>query len=610
MGSQDLQDKGIDATVGGLVWVRRRNGSWWPGQIIDEEECGDTSMASPRAGTPVKLLGRDDVNVDWYNLEKSKRVKPFRCGEYDNCIEKAKRAAANPKKAAKYARREDAIIQALEIEMKHKSIDPDNPVDMDDDINDYEGNNTSVHVLNEDPNQVRRPRRTPNDDDDDGNEGVKRMRDLDDLGMGPVQAMKRTRTLVGHVHEFLKKKNRSRPLTHVLESSAMVGVPYPHVRILPNGCASNELNQSSSVDINNFDSIGISHENSIWGNGHASESILVSCKSKEKEISDMSANLEKGSSEKLFDVPLVSKRTMPAETGSKLSYKKLWDGAEKQSSQSSETETISLGNEESASTSSGAADVDSFSLGIENGNSRWQSKGKRNSRSMKSKNPNTRKISNVDEDFDDNNLDEYWGQCGRSSSKISSLNTPRSLPYRQSRSIMNPKYGPEFSLINHDDCDAELYDVNIDVKASSRRQHVPFISLMSKLTGKPVVGHPIAVEILEDGYTDILVNDAKRDLNNNMYGIKVPSKHLKPHHVSPNKSIKLRKSSQSSKKIRKLSSLTGYSRLNAGEQSLGSEKMMGPALACVPLKIVYSRMNAYLKGMMTPRGHVAKPKGL
>ncbi|QHO02916.1 Nudix hydrolase 14 [Arachis hypogaea] len=46
---------------------------------------------------------------DWYNLEKSKQVKAFRCGEYDECIEKAKASAANSnKKAVKYARREDA----------------------------------------------------------------------------------------------------------------------------------------------------------------------------------------------------------------------------------------------------------------------------------------------------------------------------------------------------------------------------------------------------------------------------------------------------------------------------------------------------------------------
>ncbi|RYR48996.1 hypothetical protein Ahy_A07g035239 [Arachis hypogaea] len=45
------------------------------------------------------------------------RVKAFHCGEYDECIEKAKASAAKSnKKAVKYARREDAIIHALELE--------------------------------------------------------------------------------------------------------------------------------------------------------------------------------------------------------------------------------------------------------------------------------------------------------------------------------------------------------------------------------------------------------------------------------------------------------------------------------------------------------------
>ncbi|KAF6139228.1 hypothetical protein GIB67_040375 [Kingdonia uniflora] len=57
------------------------------------------------------------VDKDWYNLERSKRVKAFRCGEYVECIEKEK-AYANifNKKALKYARGEDAILHAHKIE--------------------------------------------------------------------------------------------------------------------------------------------------------------------------------------------------------------------------------------------------------------------------------------------------------------------------------------------------------------------------------------------------------------------------------------------------------------------------------------------------------------
>jgi len=55
--------KAIDASVGALVWVRRRNGSWWPGRIVGLDEISEGSLVSPRSGTPVKLLGREDASV-------------------------------------------------------------------------------------------------------------------------------------------------------------------------------------------------------------------------------------------------------------------------------------------------------------------------------------------------------------------------------------------------------------------------------------------------------------------------------------------------------------------------------------------------------------------
>ncbi|CAL0311375.1 unnamed protein product [Lupinus luteus] len=103
----------LDYGVGSIVWVRRRNGSWWPAQILSST----SHLTSPRSGTPVKLLGREDASVDWYNLEKSKRVKPFRCAEFRACIQRVESTPGMPlKKREKYARREDAILHALHLE--------------------------------------------------------------------------------------------------------------------------------------------------------------------------------------------------------------------------------------------------------------------------------------------------------------------------------------------------------------------------------------------------------------------------------------------------------------------------------------------------------------
>lgn len=65
MGSSDTgTSTGVgDCTVGAIVWVRRRNGSWWPGKVLGEEDLSGSHVLSPRSGTPVKLLGREDASV-------------------------------------------------------------------------------------------------------------------------------------------------------------------------------------------------------------------------------------------------------------------------------------------------------------------------------------------------------------------------------------------------------------------------------------------------------------------------------------------------------------------------------------------------------------------
>ena len=333
-------------------------------------------------------------------------MKAFRCGEYDECIEKAKASAANSnKKAVKYARREDAILHALEIENarepkdrldvcsdnsgaeEHGSWERESPAmfnpdqendDMADEVGTLEDHSNSAQELSqsgisfEEPNHISAPkvqsvqgrrRRTPNDSEDDGTEGAKRMKGLEDLGLGVVStrkiqaggvselvqqdsvalcdngncvpdespvngskgnftSLKRKRTQVAHVQEFLKRKHRRRPLTKVLESTAMVSVPVmcdqlpssngSPLRAISDGKASglesNESKRSFSMVINNnSDSTGVSCENgaSLNASEHASDVSHIPYKLKENESSSMSGLHENDFSDRLFDVPFV-----------------------------------------------------------------------------------------------------------------------------------------------------------------------------------------------------------------------------------------------------------------------------------------------------------------
>ena len=332
-------------------------------------------------------------------------MKAFRCGEYDECIEKAKASAANGnKRVVKYARREDAILHALEIENarlgqdqldffsrsdnlgeEHGSSAKESSMsfsgkedgDMTDGDSDSEDNSDAIAdsdssldsdsgshsdlapelsesgTSSEEPNHLGackvqslpgKRRRTPNDSEDDGTEGIKRMRGLEDLGIGvgdssigncmpnfsPVNGskgynslLKRKRSQVANVNELLKRKNRHRPLTKVLESTTMVCVPVICDQIpssssspLPglsdskiSGLESNESRKDCSIAINNnSDNTGVSCENdgSLKSSEHVYDAPLINHNlKKEKDISSVSGLTENDSADRLFDVPFV-----------------------------------------------------------------------------------------------------------------------------------------------------------------------------------------------------------------------------------------------------------------------------------------------------------------
>ncbi|XP_004297615.1 PREDICTED: uncharacterized protein At1g51745-like isoform X2 [Fragaria vesca subsp. vesca] len=698
MGSSgESGNNGIDASVGSLVWVRRRNGSWWPGRIVGLDELSEDFVVSPRSGTPVKLLGRDDASVDWYNLEKSKRVKPFRCGEYDECIAKAKAAAANPnKKAAKYARREDAIIHALEIENERLAKDNVNISSRmsnsggDRDCSARESPATSHSgEENGDMTDDGRRKRTPNDSEDDGTEGVKRMRGLQDLGMGVVSkrsvqteglleivqhdnasllhsntqngmpngslangsknssSLRRKRSPVATANEFLKRKSRSRPLTKVLESTEMVSIPVTGDQ-LPNSSGSSlqlsdgkvpELELNESKRSLSMDHTGVSCDNDA--STDAPEQATVSSyinQMKENEIVSKSELLENGSSKRIFDVRLVGEEKRPSGNSAVLapcsSGRPEIGVAARQSNRSSQAEAESLRNgrpNESGPTSSAA--VHDICQSIERGGSKWQSKGKRNSRqTSRDRKHNSRKYMNVD-DLSNASLasigcsdmlchvSDLKRNCngisgsatfdytlqGKSKqvAELSDGPTQRSLPYRQSRFMVPARYQTSDSIARN----TSLYDVKVEIKAKYRPQHVPLVSLTSKLNGKAIVGHPVTVKALDDGYSDRLFGSMECDLRGGKlsYAVqqtaeigKIPARHL----GSPN-SPKTKKSGLLQKKTRKLSSLTGHRQ--SEERKLPVEKS-GPVIACIPLKLVFSRINEAVNGLARPTHRVLKTK--
>ncbi|KAL7140244.1 hypothetical protein ABFS83_09G109100 [Erythranthe nasuta] len=648
MGScEEEANNGIDPTVGGLVWVRRRNGSWWPGRILGPDELPEGCVPTPRSGTPVKLLGREDASVDWYNLEKSKRVKAFRCGEYDDCIEKAKACASSlpSKKAVKYARREDAILHALTIEnarlgkdtqneqQEHHENDESPPSSLQHPNQESKGiDNASSSrsevesdsgpdlarsgVSFEDPDQVDRVEngskrwRTPNDSEEDGTEGVKkRMRGLEDLGMNV-----KTSSKVGHPNEFLnKRKNRRRALAKVLESTPTVCVPVSCEELSsPNeskvsGLESKQSNINGSLVMNNNSdsTTGVSYENGLSLNisTHEEDASLVS-KSRENEISSMPEIPEDESSGRLFDVPLLAE-------------------------DKHFTKGLSLGNEEHNETCSTSSDFrNNLSQKIEKSTSEWQLKGKRNSRPRKIEVDNEAQtlVAATAISGDHHFLTGSSPNSGPHKIEAEefrgwSWNTPRGdsqrpLPYRQSRFTVNPKYdSSDFSLGPHHSnaAGAALYEVKVSVEVktggTNRPQHVPYISLMSKSNGRPIVGHPLSIEVLSDGHILECYSSSSEPARSNLKYVsgfrggadvacgRKPRGRPAVRSRSSAKSRKSKRNGLLSKKIRKLSSLSGPHGESHQQYKTktGVEKVSkGPSVACVPLNVVFSRINAAL----------------
>lgn len=160
-----------------------------------------------------------------------------------------------------------------------------------------------------------------------------------------------------------------------------------------------------------------------------------------------------------------------------------------------------------------------------------------------------------------------------------------------------------------------LYEVEMQVEASYKGPRVPLVSLMSKLNGKAIVGHPISVKVLKDGSTLPLVSRREHHRQSTSSisqllkrGEKVISGQRKGGSHKSSKPWKKmvaannsngnsanKKTGFSPRKMRRLSSITIDHRERGGERKLLMEKVGGPRVACVPLRLVFSRINEALK---------------
>ncbi|XP_024961771.1 uncharacterized protein At1g51745-like isoform X1 [Cynara cardunculus var. scolymus] len=740
MESSDAETGMVDCGVGTIVWVRRRNGSWWPGKILGPDELSASHLMSPRSGTPVKLLGREDASVDWYNLEKSKRVKPFRCGEFDDCIERAEASQGMPpKKREKYARREDAILHALELEkqllekkygklgvqsngLSNKllgNVGKDTTVTPEFSCDNGKHVNSKMDLSLEDkrkglPLQAQRVDSGSQLNVDDKSPDLRpRVRGLQDLGVGPIPSKyklsalvasngshkhvvddgvsadlhgltpenripvgskslleKRKRSQEGNTEESIgKRRDRRRPLVQVLQSSAKLPRIHP-LQLQDDGGSATPLVGEEQREAVDPPAIGGNDPGMTVKSGDSFDY---------REILPDHVEISTPKSEKRddsFPVGLNEENTTGSnedtETDSSGTESLISDTYDAMAALSDEAEHIEFipkafgrseaqGEHESMSDDSGLPDDSGDSLQTSVTVSKWQLKGKRNSRSLTKRYPNVseRKASMSSSHWVSFKGEDMYGVDGADSFDRNLRN--QAIGHRRrdldcSHDIINweeltrndqpcLKGYWEQSGEYHDSVyvsrqfggrmKSMLIDVDVEVQSGYQREHVPMISLMSKLNEKAIVGHPIPIETLEDGSSDLILSAADELFGTESLGYdttlqpwrtarrtakcRVPrlstleeeerhdyvdeedgkaSAHKGRAGKVPKKPQRRSSSSSCSQKIRTLSSIGGSQQQSMDLKGEG-EGVMKPeslptAVACIPVKLVFSRLHEEL----------------
>ncbi|KAK9071684.1 hypothetical protein SSX86_008113 [Deinandra increscens subsp. villosa] len=624
---------------------------------------------------------------DWYNLEKSKRVKPFRCGEFDDCIERAEASQGMPpKKREKYARREDAILHALELEKQllekkyGKSGAHSNARLLGKDTivtstetsceNGKHGNPNMDTSLEEGllfPAQSGSQLNV----DDKSTDARPKLRGLQELGVGdpipfkynlssladsngshkhvdgvlhglipesriPVGSKKRSQQEGNNIEETLnKRRDRRRPLVQVLKSSAKL----PHIHPLQSHVDGGSLQLVDEQTDTAIDAggMGVQSVDSFDYTRTLSDQVEISTpKFEEEPVGLNEENNTTGSNE---DTETDSSGTESLISDTYDAMAALLDeGEDIEFIPKAFGRSAAQGEDESMSDESGHPDDSGDSLPLPLQSivtvSKWQLKGKRNSRryterkvvSPSSMSAPTWMKDGIHVGPSRGGWEDHPESCLKGVGGYYHDSPPAHI-------ASSPRqFGGGTGRIK-----SMLFDVDVGVQSGYQREHVPMISLMSKLNDKAIVGHPIPIETLEDGSSDsILLFSASAD-DESLYGVdstlqpwrtarrtakcRIP----RPPHLSTleedreeylvddeedgkgnrrsRKPLKSRKSSTSfsNQKIRTLSSIGGTQQHHHSPDTDGCEgegtmkpESLPTAVACIPVKLVFSRLHEEL----------------
>ncbi|XP_060171550.1 uncharacterized protein At1g51745-like isoform X1 [Lycium barbarum] len=606
MVSSGTESGPLDCGIGSIVWVRRRNGSWWPGKILGPDELSASHLMSPRSGTPVKLLGREDASVDWYNLEKSKRVKAFRCGEFDDFIQRAEASLGMPpKKREKYARREDAILHALELERQLgkrygllgcSSTDRSNKST--DDFSGRESQTYSKYLDNGKGRRLRSKSRqlshksgffveeksTCNfssiqepkghnqfSGDDDNSDVPPRMRGLQDLGLSTAPSEHRNLPSIASDGADLPVLDRSVDAVPdgIYNAERLVSIERKNLsvkrKLSDEGLAEEILVKrrgrscplaqllESSENLPDSGSVSISE----MGEEHPGVAKKSRCNLAEEPTESLTVEESNHAQMELSTLKHKDTGSHPAE----LCEQNASGSTEYTETDSSETDSAEDTDDELATISDGAASIElepkyigrseaqpghgsisseelddgtshtchqeSVSTGF--GVSKWQLKGKRNNRSL-----NKRPL----DPFDGNlalrpcHMNSFRGKRGYGSLQDDPVmnswvqmagygsRAPRNAGQNMFSCVdwawddqpASKGYWEEstegFDSVNsyhHSGGRTMLVNVDLKVQSSYQREHVPMISLTSKINGQAIVGYPVQIEVLSNGSSESLL---------------------------------------------------------------------------------------------------------